>query len=293
MKQPHFFALSSRLGMHNLPWKGNELNVGVEDGPDAILTQEFLTADFPGAKTNSFHYKSIDQINPEEIFDVIAYETKLVSALIQQSLQDGEVPVSIGGDHTVSLAPLHAVLSIYDPKTVGVLRIDSHPDIHLKHTSKTGNVHGMWMRTFLDRFDDSAFEQLTQATKIAPNQCLYLGNLDMEEEEKRFIDEHAISCYSQEQLQQPEVQKQVLEWCRSFEHLVLDIDIDAFDATVAPGTGIPAEKGLFLKDLAFLFATNLPFASVELVEVNPCRDTGQTVAFAQHLLQVVLSSTAN
>ena len=288
MKQPHFFALSSRLGMHNLPWKGSELNVGVENGPEAILTADFLQSHFPRSKVNSFHYKSIDEINPNDIFAVIAYETKLVSALIQQALRDGELPVSIGGDHTVSLAPLHAVLSTYDPKTVGVVRIDSHPDIHLANTSKTGNVHGMWMRTFLDRFDDPSLEQLTQSTKLAPSHCLYLGNLDTEEAEEQYIRTHSLSHYSQKQMRQPELQKQILAWCRSFEHVVLDIDIDAFDQSIAPGTGIPAAQGLFLEDLSFLFEAKISFDAVELVEVNPQRDTGSTVALAHQLLQALV-----
>ncbi len=292
MKQPHFFALSSRLGMHNLPWKGSELNVGVEDGPEAILTKDFLQSHFPQSKVNSFHYKSVHDMGSNDIYATIAYESRLVSALIQQALRDGELPVSIGGDHTISLAPLHAVLSVYDPKTVGVIRIDSHPDIHLKQTSQTGNMHGMWMRAFLDHFDDASLEQLTDSTKLGSNQCLYLGNMDAEEEEKRFIREHNMVVYSRDDLTRADVHKTILTWCESFEHLVLDIDIDGFDATIAPGTGIPAEKGLFLEDLGFLFAAKLPFCAVELVEVNPRRDKGETVAFAQSLLQALLSSVA-
>ena len=37
---------SSRLGMKFIPHGGSELNIGVENGPDAVLTPEFLNMFF-------------------------------------------------------------------------------------------------------------------------------------------------------------------------------------------------------------------------------------------------------
>ena len=42
-KRIHFFKAYSRLGIMNVPWGGSEMNLGVEYGSDAILSDEFLS----------------------------------------------------------------------------------------------------------------------------------------------------------------------------------------------------------------------------------------------------------
>lgn len=284
----HFFALSSRLGMHHLPWKGNEPNVGVEDGPKAILTPEFLHR-FPDALLDSYSYSLVDEVDPNLIFSTIAKQSKVFASYIEWALRLGEVPVVVGGDHSVSLAPFSAVLNLYDPSSVCVIRIDSHPDILTSHTSSTGNVHGMWMRPFLSTFDEPELDQLVGGKRLNPSHVLYIGNLDCEDEERRFIDQNEMFVYNRHDLSDETCKTQILNWARGFKHVILDIDIDAFDESIAPATGIPSSDGLLLEDVSFLFGSLENLVSLHLVEVNPEKDNGQTVALAQKIIQMCIA----
>lgn len=43
MKITNFYKASSCLGLINIPYHGTELNVGVEEAPDYILSDNFLS----------------------------------------------------------------------------------------------------------------------------------------------------------------------------------------------------------------------------------------------------------
>jgi arginase len=289
MKNPHFFLLSSRLGMLQPPWKGTALNEGVEEGPQSVC--KLLTSSaFLEKNIDSFSCPLPYQIDLNNVYGVIAGESQKHSLAMQKVLKNGGTIVSIGGDHSVSIGSFHAVLSTFMPPDVLVIRVDSHPDILTRATSTTGNIHGMWMRMFLDTFDEEHFAKLSQHTHLPPSQVVYVGNLDSEPEEVRYMKTHGIASYSRSQLKDDIYMAPLLAHLHNYEHIILDIDIDAFDQTIAPGTGIPATRGLMENDLAFL----LPFASkicaLNMVEVNPNRDqNGQTARFAASLVDAFVN----
>lgn len=288
MNNPQIFRLSSRLGMLNPPWKGNTLNDGVEMGPQAVH-EALKTIGFSDENTKSFYYPLPHQIDPKNVFTVIADQSYVYSNEMSKSLSGGHSIVCIGGDHSISIAPFHAALSHYGAGNVGIIRIDSHPDILTRKTSTTGNIHGMWMRMFLDEFDDVSFAKLAANVRVEAHQVLYIGNLDSEPEEVDFISKQWICTYSRDDVLEVESQQKILKWTEPFDRLILDIDIDAFDKSVAPGTGIPAVHGLMEDDISFLRPLRQKICVLNMVEVNPHRDQhGQTARLAATLIGLFL-----
>ncbi len=55
MGTPHFFKAYCRLGLTNAPHRMSEKNIGVEDAPDAILSEEFLSQ-FPNAQISEYRF---------------------------------------------------------------------------------------------------------------------------------------------------------------------------------------------------------------------------------------------
>ncbi len=292
IRKPHFYRFASRLGMINPPWRQEGLNIGVEEGAAAVLSDEFLRT-FPDTACDTYQFPDPGGIDKKDIYHAIADYTEKAIAEIAGTIRDGETQVVAGGDHSISLASITALTRRVDPATIGIIRIDSHPDVLDTAFTTTGNFHGMWFRPFLETFDEPSIAAVT-APVFTPDQVIFIGNLDTEEEERRFLQEKEFRTYSSHDLRtnSAAAQHSIASFLSQFAHIHLNIDIDGFDKSVAPATGLPAQAGLLPADTQFLIDSlgRHPSFSVDLVEVNPRRAGGPaTVIFAQDLLRTILS----
>ncbi len=283
----HFYTFSSRLGMINLPHRQEEFNLGVEEGGDAVLTTEFIEQ-FPGAAIDRFEFTLPEALDRKKYFETIAHDSQQAIALIEDTLQEDEMQVVVGGDHSVAFSSLSAILRRLHSHSVGYIQVDSHPDINTIATSPTGNFHGMWMRPFVGGFEREDINLLVPHL-LKPSQVLYIGNLDLDPEESEFIATQGIRVISVDELRNHDgkASDDIKKFFRDFEHIHLDIDIDGFDQSVAPATGIPAQKGLLRPDIDAVLALfkKKESRSLDLVEVNPQKEgSDETIAFAQSLI---------
>jgi len=269
----------------------DEFNVGVEEGGDAILTDEFV-AKFPGSTVDSLTFPMPDDIDRKKYFETITEYSQKAIDLIEETLQDDQIQVVVGGDHSVAFCSIIAVLRRLHSQSVGFIQIDSHPDINTIATSPTGNFHGMWMRPFIGGFDDERINQLVPHV-LKPEQILYIGNLDLDPEEEQLIENKKIQTISAEALRNGSSLDTIKKFFGSFEHIHLGVDVDGFDRSIAPATGIPAENGLLYADVEPILKmfSKKEGKSMDLVELNPQRDGGEkTVKLAQKLILNALSS---
>ncbi len=281
----HFYNLRSRLGMISLPHRMEEFNVGVEEGGDAILSEDLL-ARFPHAAVDSFTFPMTEDIEKKKYFDELAEHLQKAVDLIEETLQDDETQVVVGGDHSVAFCSLVALLRRLHSHSVGYIQIDSHPDINTIASSPTGNFHGMWMRPFIGGFENDKINQLVPHL-LKPEQILYIGHLDMDPEERDLIERKKIKTISIEELRKSDSKEGIEKFMDSFDHIHLDIDVDGFDRSIAPGTGIPAEKGLLSEDIEPILELfrKKESRSLDLVEVNPQKDESEkTIKLARDLI---------
>ncbi|MBI2074680.1 MAG: arginase family protein [Candidatus Levybacteria bacterium] len=292
MKKPHFFKAYSRIGLAHIPYGQKKLNIGVEQGPDAILTGKFLSQ-FNGALATSFEFPKPEDIN-KNFYHVLADNVKKFQDVINQNLKSSETQVVIGGDHSITFPSVLAVLQrISDPKSIGYIQFDSHGDINLRAFSPTDNWHGMYVRPLVDGFDVSRIEKLV-TKKLPVNNIFYIGNLDLDPGERDFFIKYNIKNICKKELREEKSAniKAFAKFAASFRHLHVTFDIDCIDQSEAPATGIPARDGLFYKDILPLLEiiNQHPSISFDLSEVNPKkRGAKETVALAQQILRVVLS----
>lgn len=283
-----FVKANSRLGLLNAPHRAVEPDIGVEDGPDAVLSEDFLKK-YPNHKIISYVFPLPETITKADYASTVAKHSKELSELIANHLNSTNLLVTIGGDHSISFSSLLAVTQKY--KDVGLIQFDSHADINAFASSPSGNFHGMWLRPFLGSFDNKEIESLI-TRKLSPQNLLYIGNLDLDPEEIRFIADHNIKIITRKILVEKPRQARdfLLGFLSTHEHIHLSFDIDVFDMSIAPATGIP-RSGLFPKNvhpLLSLIATH-PSLSIDLVEVNPKKEGApQTIALAHQVLEKLL-----
>lgn len=283
MSSIHFFNIQSRFGMKNIPFGGTELNLGVEHGGSAVLTPDFKL-EFPLSKLNSYLLPNPEDLDEHEYLEQVVEQYKTISEHVSSTLQSTEVPVFLGGDHSISLVSYLTLTKLYKTNQIGWIQFDSHADLHLESTSQTQNIHGMWLRMCCDQFDNNKVNEMIQ-NKMDPQQIAYVGNLILEAEEERFIKEKNILRLA------PNETNKLEQFIHRFKHMHISFDIDVFMKDIAPATGTPNEKGL-LKDEVFAMLDVLKSAtsiSLDLVEVNPQKEGAeQTVELAREVLMRIL-----
>jgi len=301
MKTIHFFKTKSRIGLKNAPIYSDKLNIGVEDGPDAILTKSFLTilARRPLANVNEFKFikpeniknRNFNQVLSKSILDFKNFINLEISSSARNDKKT--IQVVIGGDHSVTLPSILAAIERGVRNSFGIIYFDSHGDINLAKNSPTGNFHGMHMRPLFDKFDLPEIENLVP-NKISTSNMLYIGNLDLDTEEEKFLTANKIRNITGNELKMNSAQ--ILEEIKLFmdriDQLYVSFDIDCMDKTEAPATGITAINGLHLMDLVPVLEVikKHPDFSFDLVEVNPKkRGAKETILLAQKILSIVLS----
>ena len=76
--------------------------------------------------------------------EVVAWN-RAVHLAVASALKDGNVPVLLGGDHSLAMGSISAVSAHCRRahKALRVVWLDAHADFNTASTSTTGNMHGM------------------------------------------------------------------------------------------------------------------------------------------------------
>ncbi len=289
----HFFKASSRLGLLNIPNKGTETNIGVESGPDGVLTPEFLRQLQSNYSLSHYTFPVPEEVKPGTYFDVLTRtNADFISHIASQTRAD-QVQVIVGGDHGICFGSVLAALRTLPPgKTIGFIQFDSHADLHKIDTSPSGNFHGMWLRALTTGIGHPALDSLV-THRLDPHAITFYGNLDLEEEEVRYMRENHIDVWGSQDIERDPAQ--TLAHLRAFishyDHIHVSFDIDVFDRTLAPATGTPAPNGLSEKQVFPLLEvlSQAKRMSIDLVEVNPKKPgAAQTIALGQRVIETLL-----
>lgn len=76
--------------------------------------------------------KNLDQINE--------FNNRLYNK-VKELVENGYIPMTIGGDHSIAIGSSLATISKYEK--MGVIWFDAHGDFNSFETTTTGNIHGI------------------------------------------------------------------------------------------------------------------------------------------------------
>jgi arginase len=290
MRHVHVHKIHSRLGLKHAPYGSTHHNIGVEDGPDAVITKSFIQklGSIPEVSTYAFPA-------PESVADR-SYRQTLARHIVRcaddlKRKTNGATPLTVGGDHSIAASSLLSLLTRRNPHDVGYIQFDSHGDINSFASSPSGNFHGMWLRPFLETMDDPDIAGAIPV-RIPTDHVCFIGNMVLDPGEVDFISKNKIKKFSQKDIRHNGIVKGTLRsFMRRFSHIHVGFDIDVFDSHISAATGTPNAKGLLPQDVFPLLAilARHPSISVDLVEVNPHkRGARATVDLAQQVLTTLL-----
>ncbi|MBI3998946.1 MAG: agmatinase [Armatimonadetes bacterium] len=181
------------------------------------------------------------------------------------------LPVVVGGEHTVTLG---AILALADRhRDLGVVVLDAHLDLRDAYQGQRWS-HAATLRRMSER--------------LGPERIVVLGARSGTREE--WARAATLAAVSRAGTLEASV------WAAlSGRPLYLSVDIDAFDPSVAPGTGNPEPVGLQVDDVMPLLAVVREGRVVgcDLVEVSPPYDpSGQTAVLAAWLIREMVLAFA-
>jgi agmatinase len=199
-----------------------------------------------------------------EEFDAPAREA------VSRSLARGEVPVLLGGEHTVSLAGVAAALEKYPDLTV--VQIDAHADLRENYDGDP-HSHACVMRRILELGGGAA--KLVQVGI----RSLCTQELKTAESEDR------IRMFPAKPILRSEISFDDI--MSSVEgHVYLTVDLDGFDPSEVPGVGTPEPGGLSWRWAAEFLERLCGAAQVDafdIVELCPVSGGNSSEYFAAKL----------
>jgi len=181
------------------------------------------------------------------------------------------VPIILGGDHSVSIPVFQAQRERYRNQRLGVLWVDAHPDLCDVFTGSKFS-HACVLRRALE-------------SGIDPADVCLVGVRSWEDQEIDLIENGGLNVYTAATIAERgmrSIATSVHSKLRLCDAVHISLDIDCLDPAFAPGTGIPDSGGLTAREVITLIKSmqGLPLVGLDVVEVSPPIDHSEATIFA-------------
>ena len=263
-----------------VPWDGGTTNrPGARHGPREVRNASSLIRLYHPVSLKSpydkFNIADIGDspVNPADLQDSLSK----IETYFNNIKASKTIPLSIGGDHLISL-PILRALAKNGP--VGLFQFDSHSDTWDSYFGGYKYTHG------------TPFRRAIEENLIDPKKYVMLGIRGSlyDPEDMRWAKEQGITIITIDEYykigfeKSMEIVKDILGDVPSY----LTFDIDGIDPTFAPGTGTPEVGGFNVREAQLIIRelNQVNFIGGDVVEVSPPFDVnnmtslvGATIAF--------------
>jgi agmatinase len=173
---------------------------------------------------------------------------------VKKLIADGKFVCVLGGEHTISQAPIKAHLEKYPD--LSVVQFDAHADLR-------------------DTYGGSKFSHACVMARVCefmdPTRVVQVGIRALSPEEAEFIRSSGVNTFYAHQIRAAE------NWVASVlpklsQHVYVTFDVDAFDPSIMPSTGTPEPNGLFWSEtmkLLRVIGEQKTIVGIDVVEFAP------------------------
>jgi len=240
--------------------------------------------------------------NPKYLREVVASTNNIFDS-ITTILRQGQLPVILGGDHSIAIGTFSAVSANARDSggAVGLLWFDAHADINTPETTVTGNIHGMPLAVLLGDGPAELTALGGYSPKLDKNFFAHIGARDLDAGERSRVLQKGMRDHF---FTMSDIDRRGMQACIDDALKIVSaapggfavtFDIDSIDPTFAPGSGTLVRGGLTYREshLALeTIAAHGGMRSFEIVEVNPMLDHSTiTVELACELIVSALGKT--
>lgn len=197
---------------------------------------------------------------------------RMIQEHVNQIIKANKIPIMIGGEHLVSLAPVKALSKKYDD--LHIIHFDAHTDLREDYLGESLS-HATVLRRIYDQVGDGKLNQF----------CIRSGL----KEEFEWAKKHS---------HLEKFTYNTLESCvrrLKDKAVYITIDLDVLDPSIFPGTGTPEPGGISFHDMMNIIQTLSKLQNVvgmDVVELSPKFDaSGVSTAVACKTLRELVLAT--
>ncbi|OLB57533.1 MAG: arginase, partial [Ktedonobacter sp. 13_2_20CM_2_56_8] len=163
--------------------------------------------------------------------DPIVGISKELSTIVTTILQEGEFPVILGGDHSISLGSVWGVANVH--KNVGVIWVDAHADFNTDQSTPSGNIHGMILAALAGIGHSSLTTVGGWQPKIHAETIVIVGARDLDRAEQDLLRAHSIHVFTMSEIDRVGIseimQRAIAIAGQQNDGIHLSLDMDALD----------------------------------------------------------------
>jgi agmatinase len=205
--------------------------------------------------------------------DLVTY----LPGIIKEIVVEGKFLITMGGEHTLTVPIVKAHKELEDAKEFGVVIFDAHMD-------------------FRDIYQDEKYCHACVTRRLAEligaNKIVTIGTRSYSASEADAAKAENLRFYESEVVDKRSI-KEIVEEALKYldtDRIYLSLDMDVIDPAYAPGVGNPEFFGLNPWQIREGFELLAPYLfGVDIVEVAPTFDLGNTAALAAQFIHTTIS----
>lgn len=255
---------------------------GARFGPRAIRSQAYE----PGSYHMDLGIEIFDYLEVVDFGDAYCPHGQTdvslanIKARVSEVAKRGIIPITLGGDHSITWPAATAVAEVKGFGNVGMVHFDAHADTA---DILYGNLasHGTPMRRLIESgaIPGKNFVQVGLRGYWPPKEIF------------DWMREQGMRWHTMDEIWQRGFQAvmkdAVAEALAAADSLYISIDVDSLDPSFAPGTGTPEPGGIMSADLLRMVRTlclEHNVVGIDIVEVAPAYDVSDLTVNVAHRL---------
>ena len=211
--------------------------------------------------------------------EVTAWNRTVHDAVLA-ALQDGQLPLLLGGDHGLAIGSISAVARHCRNagKRLRVLWLDAHADFNTQALTPSGNLHGMPLACLCGHGPDGLTGLAGQRPAIDPAWVRQIGIRSVDEGEKRLVHQVGLDVFDMRFIDEHGMRAAMAQALAGLDpdtHLHVSFDVDFLDPDIAPGVATTVRGGPSYREAQLcmeMIADAGRLASLDVMELNPAYD---------------------
>ncbi len=223
----------------------------------------------------------------------VAAWTRAIAERVHGAMQAGELPIVMGGDHSLSMGSVDGVVRHCreQARPLFVLWLDAHADFNTPDTSPSGNMHGMPLAALCgepgfagvfadgDRPGAEPVPAVGPGPRLLPDHVHLFGLRSVDRGERALLRARGVDVVDMRSIDEWGVAvplRRILERVAAARGILhVSLDVDFLDPSLAPGVGTTVPGGATYREahliMEMIHDSGL-LGSLDLVELNPFLD---------------------
>ena len=248
-------------------------------------------------KYNNIYKKELEEDDKKKNLNELNLFNKNLYKEVLSSIESNNLPITIGGDHSIAIASSLASINKYN--NLGIIWFDAHGDYNTFETTSSGNIHGIPFAA-VTGYEKNLLTDFHTGNYFNFKNSVLLGARDIDQpHELNNLKNAGITIITTEDIKKygfdAMYEKAFSIASNGTNGIHISYDLDCIDCNIAPGVSVPVKNGLTLNEaygfVNYIIKNKEKIKSIDLVEYNPLKDKDKiTEKIASNILNKLIEN---